>query len=132
MALHAAKRRRLSGQDAGKSLSDDGAEINTNAESDRDEDDNQTELSSENEEQTEQRPSRSTGHIRGRSKLSIGKALSMGSHRSELSQLQVDELLVDVRQIQNKKRDRIDALLRMLKEIIEQIPEQKELSVCFP
>lgn len=129
MAPHAAKRRKIAGQEP-ETLSDSGAGINTNRESDRDEDDSQSEESSEDEEQTKKLPSRSTtGHARGRPKPSAGQALIKSSYKSGLFGLQVDELLADVRHDRDKKRDRIDTLLRRVKEIIEHIPEREELPV---
>lgn len=127
MAPPAAKRRRLSGQEP-RSLSDNGVESHTSTEEDRDEKDSQSEESSDAEEQTKPRPSNSAGHARER-KMVIGHVISKGLQKPGLFELQVDDLLADIRHDRDKKRDRIDALLRRLKEVIEHIPKKEELPV---
>ena len=62
---------------------------------------------------------------------STGQVLTAsGSHQSALFKLQLDEFLGTIRTGNGRRHDRIGTLLRQLKWILNQVPEQGGLPVC--
>lgn len=138
MRVHTAKKRKLTAQGDhdypnanGRTATEVAAAESDEIEDEDEDDENGDEDVNDSGDHAKQPRPRLPGRPKERSRPKVAEAVSRGSYTSGLLELQVDELLADVRHEHNRKRDRIDTLVRKLKGVIESIPEREELSVCL-
>ena len=128
-----AKRRKFSVQESRLSIEDNDGDGTSREPNDNDKSDEMELQGSPNASgNLAQKALKTSNHGRRRPMLASGGSLSQGSYKSGLYNLQVDELLADVRLQDDRQLKHVETVLRELKTIIEDTPDEEELPVRSP